>query len=698
MQVMDLLKEVAHDRLVIMVTHNPELATTYSTRIIRLLDGKIISDSMPYTAQPDEIEPDTQKAKKPSMSFFTALSLSFQNLMTKKARTILTAFAGSIGIIGIALILSMSNGASEYIDSVERDTLSSYPVELESASVDFNSIMVSMMEQNENTGHPLDAVYSNNIMTGMIDSMVQGAANNNLEAFKKYIESGQTNLTDYTTEIRYTYSTPMNIYNADTTNGLIQVNPNMLFENMGFTTGGYTGSNGTTVTPMQNMNVWRQLSGNDETLRAQYEVVAGRFPEAYDEVVVIMDENNEVADVTLYSLGLLDQAELRQAMSDAYAGNEVVVNTEQSRFTYDEILALKFKLLVNTDYFEQQDGIWEDRSDNQAYIFSKLADAQEIRVVGILKPSEDARSSAITGTVGYRGDLMEYLIRQVNDSEIVKEQKANPDVDVLTGQKFAASEDAQATYTAEDLQAYLASLPAEQQAETSAYVQQMRASGMSEDEIANTILSSADGTTNTYEGNLTLFGVSDLGKPSGILLFPKDFEAKDQIVQIINDYNQQAEQENQLTYTDYIGLMMSSVTTIINAISYILIAFVAVSLVVSSIMIGIITYISVLERTKEIGILRSIGASKRDISRVFNAETITIGFVAGIMGILVTLALLVPINLLIDHLTDIGNLAALPTAAGIILVVISVFLTFIAGLIPSRIASKKDPVIALRTE
>ena len=698
-QVMELLKEVAQDRLVIMVTHNPELASRYSTRIIRLMDGRITDDSMPCTeGGTAEALPGNTGSKKTSMSFFTALSLSLQNLMTKKARTILTAFAGSIGIIGIALILSLSSGATDYIASVERDTLSSYPVQLESSSMDFNSILTTMMEQNGKTDHPQDAVYSNNVMSGMMDSMLQGAANNNLQAFKEYIDSGKSGLENCSSEIRYTYSTPLNIYNADTSNGALQVNPNTLLDSLGLSTGGYTGVGATSsMSSMQNMDVWHQLSGNEEVLHTQYDVVAGHYPESYDEVVVLMDENNEITDFTLYSLGLLDSSELTQAISDAYEGKEVSLNTEQSRFPYDEILGLRFKLLPNSDYYAEKDGVWVDQSENQAYLLAKLADATELKVVGILKPAEDSNLGTITGTVGYRGDLMEHLIALVNASDVVKAQQAQPDTDIFTGLPFATGDDA-TVYTGDDLRAYIASLPADQQAETNAYVQQMSANGMSEDEIANTLLSASQGSANTYEGNLSTLGVADLDKPSGIRIYPTDFEAKDKIVQIIDDYNRSVEEENQLTYTDYIGLMMSSVTTIINAITYILIAFVAISLVVSSIMIGIITYISVLERTKEIGILRSIGASKHNISNVFNAETITVGFVSGILGIGITLLLLVPANLVIEHYTGIANLATLPVNGAIILVIISILLTFIAGLIPSRLASKKDPVIALRTE
>lgn len=690
-QVMELLKEVAKDRLVIMVTHNPELAATYSTRIIRLLDGQVQSDSMPYEG--DETQQDAAVTeKKPSMSFATALSLSFHNLMTKKARTILTAFAGSIGIIGIALILSLSNGATEYINNVERDTLSSYPVQIEQTSADLTSMMAGMMEDHSND-HELDAVYSNNVMTGMMDTMLSGSTQNNLSAFRDYIESGKSGLGELTTEIRYSYNTPLNIFNADTTNGLLQVNPNTLFASMGFASGGFTGTNGNTVSSMQNMDVWQRLPGNETTLENQFEVIAGTYPKHYNEVVVIVDENNEVTDYTLYSLGLLDPNELKQAMNDAFNGKEAAVDASQSRFSYDDILALRFKLLPAPDFYEKKDGIWVDQTENSAYLLTRLTDATEIKVVGILRPAKDASIGTITGTVGYRGDLMDYLIEQVNQSEIVKEQLADPKTDVFTGLPFA---DGEVSNDTADLQAYLQTLPQEQQEQLSGYMEQLRAAGKTEEEIAATLLSAAS-TSNTYEGNLQRLGVVDVEEPSSILLYPKDFEAKEEIVKVIDRYNQSAG-EDALTYTDFIGLMMDSVTTIINAISYILIAFVAISLIVSSIMIGIITYISVLERTKEIGILRSIGASKRDISRVFNAETMTIGLVAGLMGILITLLLLIPINMIIENLSGIGGLATLPVAGAVILVVISVCLTFIAGLIPSRIASKKDPVIALRSE
>ena len=690
-QVMELLKEVAKDRLVIMVTHNPELAATYSTRIIRLLDGQVQSDSMPYES--DETQQDAAvMEKKPSMSFATALSLSFHNLMTKKARTILTAFAGSIGIIGIALILSLSNGATEYINNVERDTLSSYPVQIEQTSADLTSMMAGMMEDHSND-HELDAVYSNNVMTGMMDTMLSGSTQNNLSAFRDYIESGKSGLEELTTEIRYSYNTPLNIFNADTTNGLLQVNPNTLFASMGFESGGFTGANGNTVSSMQNMDVWQRLPGNETTLENQFEVIAGTYPKHYNEVVVIVDENNEVTDYTLYSLGLLDPNELKQAMNDAFNGKEAAVDASQSRFSYDDILALRFKLLPAPDFYEKKDGIWVDQTENSAYLLTRLTDATEIKVVGILRPAKDASVGTITGIVGYRGDLMDYLIEQVNQSEIVKEQLADPKTDVFTGLPFANGEVSNDTA---DLQAYLQTLPQEQQEQLSGYMGQLRAAGKTEEEIAAALLSAAS-TSNTYEGNLQRLGVVNVEEPSSILLYPKDFEAKEEIVKVIDRYNQSAG-EDALTYTDFIGLMMDSVTTIINAISYILIAFVAISLIVSSIMIGIITYISVLERTKEIGILRSIGASKRDISRVFNAETMTIGLVAGLMGILITLLLLIPINMIIENLSGIGGLATLPVAGAVILVVISVCLTFIAGLIPSRIASKKDPVIALRSE
>ncbi len=689
-QIMDLLKEIAKDRLVIMVTHNPELAEKYSTRIVRLLDGKIIDDTMPYSSENDECE-EKKSEKRPSMSFLTALSLSLNNLMTKKARTFLTSFAGSIGIIGIALILSLSSGVNAYIKNVEENTLASYPISIEKTGMDISSLVSDLMDEHEvvEETEP-DRIYSNNIMTEMMSTMVNGLSSNNLALLKKHIEETDA-FDENSSEIEYKYSTVMNIYDEKGD----KVNPNTVFSTLFGEDS--ASSSYQTASAFSNTEVWNRLFDNKEFLEKQYEVVAGRFPESYDEIVLVVDKNNRISDYTLYSLGLKDSKELEEMMQKAMNG-EKIEPTEQVSYSYDDILNLKFRLLCNTDYFEKKaDGLWVDKTDDELYVQSKLSDALQISVVGILRPSEDSLSTGTSGFVGYTSELMEHLINQVNDSEIVKTQKENPDVNVFTGLPFTTDE---TEMSFEQITEYISSLPQEEQAEYSAYIQQMQSSGMTEEEITERFNSAIKGQSDsaTYSDNLSLMGVSDLNEPSVINIYPNSFEAKENISALIDEYNASADESDKITYTDYIGLMLSSVTMIINAISYILIAFVSISLIVSSIMIGIITYISVLERTKEIGILRAMGASKRDVSRVFNAETLIVGFVAGAIGILVTLLLLIPINAIIELITDISGLAALPVVGGIILVVISMLLTLVAGIFPSRVAAKRDPVTALRTE
>lgn len=701
-QIMELLKEVAKDRLVIMVTHNPELANRYSTRIINLLDGSIVGDTMPYEPTEQERSNDLsvpEKSKKVSMSFFTALGLSLNNLMTKKARTILIAFAGSIGIIGIALILSMSNGVQQLIDRMERETLSSYPLTIEKTTMDLSSMMnLHDKALEDDVVRDEEHIYSVNIMTNMMDTMLDGAKTNNLAAFKEYIDSGESGLEALTSDISYSYSTPLTIYRTDGADGIQQVNPNQLFTDLGVGPQQNTASISGQSLGMS-MDVWTQMLSNDALLNSQYDVVAGKMPENYNEVVLITDEENRVTDFTLYSLGILDPSELKTAISNAAAGEDPGLDTETRIYSFDEILGTEFKLLVNTDYFAEEDGIWVDKSEDQDYMQAVLDRSESLTIVGIIRPADGATTASYNGVIGYRSDLMTHLLDKVNNAPIVIQQKADPETDVFSGLPFLAPE-AKASYTAQELADYMETLPEEEQLQLETYIQQMRVSGMDEDAIATKIMSSVpvQSSDSTYQGNLNRLGVADPDDPDAINLFPIDFEAKDLIAQKINSYNADFPEEEQLTYTDFIGLMISSITTIINAVSYILIAFVAVSLVVSSIMIGIITYISVLERTREIGVLRSIGASKRDISRVFNAETLTIGFSAGIIGIGLTLLLILPINALIEHLTGLSGVAVLPVLGAIILIGISMLLTFIAGLIPSRIASKKDPVVALRSE
>ena len=684
-QIMDLLKEIAKDRLVIMVTHNPELAEEYSTRIIRLVDGKITDDSNPYSSELEE-KANTKRQKKPSMSFVTALSLSLKNLLTKKARTFLTSFAGSIGIIGIALILSLSNGVDIYISDLEKETLSSYPIEIEKTTIDTADLMQKFMNGSVVENPKDETVYSNDVMTQMIASMVNGASTNDLENFKKHIESDDSKIKEYTSDIKYTYSTVMNIYTADGD----RINPSTVFEKLGFQTESATPMG--TMSMTQNMPIWNELIDNKELLEANYEVVKGRLPEKYNEIVVIVNENNQISDYTLYTLGLKNSDELAELMKMAMNG-EKIPEPKQSDYSYDEILNLKFRLLINTDFYEKNEaGIWIDKSQDTLHVLEKLKDSPQIKVVGILKADSDKEY----GTVGYLSSLTEHLINKVTESQIVKEQQENPDKDILTGLPFPKDE----KHTLEELNAFIATLPAEQQAQFMGHIQQMKQQGLSDEKIVEQFSSylNVGYSTSTYKNNLLTLGVSDLDSPESILLYPTDFEAKDKIADFIAKYNKSLPEEKHITYTDYVGLLMSFATTLVDAISYVLIAFVSISLVVSSIMIGVITYISVLERTKEIGILRAMGASKGDISRVFNAETLIVGFVAGLIGIIATLILLIPINAIIFYLTEISGMAVLPFGGAILLILISMLLTFIAGLIPAKFAAKKEPVTALRTE
>ena len=674
-QIMDLLKKVAKNKLVIMVTHNPELASLYSTRIIELKDGVIISDSNPYDGSKNtkkDLETEKRKSKKTSMSLFTALSLSLNNLMTKKGRTILTSFAGSIGIIGIALILSLSSGLNSYIKKVEEDTLSLYPLTLDKTSMDSTTIMTTLMESKENTNNYNDKVYSNNIMTDMLSSMAKGSNVNDLKSFKEYIESGKTNIYDYVSEIRYKYDISLNIY-KENNDDIIKVNPSTVFENLGL--GDDTKTSMSSMMAMGEMDSFTELTSNKELLNNSYELVAGKLPENYDELVLIMDKNNQVSDYALYSLGLLDQEELRNSLQKIMSG-ETIDKKEVISYDYDKIIGLKYKLVLNTDYYQKQNNIWIDKSKDSIYMKKVINNAIELKVVGIIKIGEDSKATT-TGVIGYTKELTNYAINKINESKIVKEQLNNPDVNIFTGLKFSNTE-----FSLNDLTA-----------SQKKYLQTL-----SKEEYANVIAQYMENSKSTYLDNLNILGVCSIDNPSSIELYPKDFEAKDSIISIINDYNSTLEDDKKIVYTDIVGVMMSSVTTIINAISYILIAFVSISLVVSSIMISIITYISVIERTKEIGILRAIGASKKDVTRVFNAETFIEGLFAGVLGILVTILLNIPINSIIKSITGISSLSKLPIVGAIILVVISVLLTLFAGLVPSNMASKKDPVISLRTE
>lgn len=690
-QVMDILKEIAGERLVIMVTHNRELADQYATRTISLLDGKVTGDTNPYSQQDAHAAGSTQQKKaKTSMSFFTALSLSLNNLMTKKARTFLTAFAGSIGIIGIALILALSTGFQGYIDRIQEDTLSTYPIVIESTTQNMGAMLESMAgtrEEVRSEERAEDVVYGIDMMGTMTSSMLSGMEKNDLKAFKAHIE--ETNaLESHANAISYGYDINLNLFRADTQNGIVQVNPSTVMDNMM----PQEGRGFASQMPMGRMmnNAFEELLPNQALLESQYDVVAGRWPEKMDEMVLVISENNALTDMALYSLGLKDPKELNRMMT-ALSKNETY-ETESMEFTYDELLDLRYKLVPSTEFYQMTASGYRDMRDSEPYMKKVLRDAMELSIVGILRPSPEAQITSIQGSVGYTHALTEYMIEITADSPLVKAQMDDPDMDIFTGKPFGEP-------TMPDMSAMDMSMLSPEM--------QMFMQGMTEEELmamAAEYMPQMQGSMmpTTYEDNLRTLGMVSLDTPSRISIYPKDFDAKDAIDAFIDEYNDSAvaagHDEQTISYTDLIGIMMSSVSTIINAISYVLIAFVAISLVVSSIMIGIITYVSVLERTKEIGILKSIGASRKDISRVFNAETLIVGLVSGLIGILTTMLLTIPINMIIESVIYVAGIAKLPAQSATVLVLLSMGLTFIAGLIPARLAARKDPVVALRSE
>lgn len=682
---MEILKNISKDKLIIMVTHNPELAEKYSSRIIKVLDGKVIEDTNPYSAQKEEKVQENKK-RRTSMKFFTALRLSLNNLLTKKGRTFLTAFAGSIGIIGIALILSISNGVQNYINKVQEDTLSSYPITLQEATVDMASMMSSLMGSIEEENEKQEGkIYSKEIVGDMLSTMSSKVEKNNLKEFKKYLNENDNEIKQNANAIQYVYNLNINLYKADTKDGILQVNPSQVMKKVGMETAMPSSSMSGAEMMMGSTDVWQEMIDNQDLLKSQYDVLAGKWPENYNEVVLIINEDNEISDYTLYSLGLKDQEELKEKMEKIQEGKEVE-KTSREEYTYDQLLNLSFKLVLNTDYYKKENGVWADKSEDEDYMKKLVEDAENIQIVGIIKPNKASVNTALNNGIGYTKELNEYVIHKINDTKIVKEQKEKQDTNVFTGIAFPKDQD-KANFSFKDL----------------SNEQKAKLATLSQEELAKLMQTYTENAKASYEDNLQKLGVANLEEPSAIYIYPKDFESKEKIQDGIENYNNMQKEENKeenvITYTDMIGIMMNSVTVIIDVISYVLIAFVSISLVVSSIMIGIITYISVLERTKEIGILRAIGASKKDISRVFNAETLIVGLIAGALGIGITLLLCIPINSLITVLSGVSGVAAtLPTVAGIVLVVISMVLTMIAGLIPSKMASKKDPVEALRTE
>ena len=798
-QIMDLLKEISRDKLIIMVTHNPELAVDYASRIIRLKDGLIVDDNAPYDSGTGDTAESVKTARKDrtSMSFFTALALSTNNLLTKKARTILTAFAGSIGIIGIALIMSLSNGIQNYIDKVQKDTLSSYPITIQAESVDMTSMMTSLMgvqAEAEENQHEKDAVYSSTILYDMMNSMVSAEKQtNNLKAFKQYIENADAEISSHISSLQYSYDMDMNIYAEDSDGNIVKTDVTELMQRaMSATFGGdYSSYFSTFGAAYNTMNAWQEIlpGENGEPInplvREQYELLFGKWPEKYNEVVLVVDKNNEVSDLVLYALGLKSSGRLSEDMETFI--NQENLNTELESWSYEEICNMVFRYIYPADeyQYDEEDEKYISVADGDIGLRTLFNNGMPIHIVGIIRQDADAVSGMMaTGAVGYTHKLVEYVVSQAEKKDLVSRQLSDPDTDILTGLPFLDENDEALTKTRKidaakeyiqnaneeelaDLYVEYMSVPEDDYIDEQldeqlkdmtrkdiedmvleyypgyssflkemdddtlfdyirrmiseqvkqAYAVQMKNmySYLSDRELAMDfeLLSLEDDdylwlydnamppvySESTLRKNLKTLGYVDLGNPSVINIYASSFEDKDAIADAIKDYNETVPEEDKIEYTDIVALLMKSVSTIINVISYVLIAFVAISLVVSSIMIGIITYISVLERTKEIGILRAIGASKRDVSRVFNAETFIIGLIAGLIGISITLLLNIPINIIVHDLTGINSInSVLPLFGGVGLVFVSVLLTFIAGLIPSGLAAKKDPVEALRNE
>lgn len=677
-QIMEILKEISKDKLVIMVTHNPQLADEYSSRIIRLKDGSLVSDSNPFNEQ--EMNVDMSVLKRPGMSFKMACSLSLNNLMTKKACTFLTSFAGSIGIIGIALIMSLSHGMQSYIDQMENDTMASYPIEIQANSSDMSTLMTTMMGMKKKTEEHKDSkIYSRPYVEDVLESL-SSSKKNNLSAFKSYIESSKGKEFRKTAKaIEYDYNLNLQVFNENTDSGLVQVSPNGLLDKLGMSDMMSIQSQFMDSSTMTNDQVWLSLPESKKLRDDEYQLVEGKWPTNYNEVVLEVDENNEITDYALYSLGLLDQDELVKNYQKILNGEtDKISKTNLKSYSVDDILNLKFRLVLNSDLYQKVNGLWINQSENESYMKDVVSKSPEIKVVGIIKPSESTVSQPTMGGVYYTKAMEEYVTSKTENAQIVKEQKANPNINIFTQTEFASGQ-----------KMSMSNLTNEQM---------MQLSSMSQEELMNYMNTYNENINATYDSNLTKLGVVDYSNPTKISLYASSFDGKEKLGDLITSYNKKQTKSNVITYNDFIGTMLSSVTSVVNIISYVLIAFVSVSLIVSSIMIGIITYISVLERTKEIGILRSIGASKKDITRVFNAETFLIGLISGVLGILITLVLNVPISVVVENMTGVAHIAKLPVNGAVFLIFIDLVLTILAGLIPSKIASKKDPVEALRSE
>lgn len=722
-QVMDILKKVAKDKLVIMVTHNPELAEKYSNRIIKLKDGKIVDDSNPYDGK-ESTKLDSEKerfnTKKTSMNFLTALSLSLNNLMTKKGRTILTAFAGSIGIIGIALILSLSSGVNKYITDIQKETMLSYPIQVQAEAMDLTAFLEEGKRQSnniENTDHDSDAIYVDSSTLELASSMTTSMYKNNLTEFKKYLDNPDSEVHKYVGDngIIYSYDTKFKIFNYDIDGKLVNADGSTFEDKINSSS---NLSDMSSYSSFVNNDIFTEIMpGKDgqivsDAIYNEYDLVSGRYPENYNEVIIVLDEYSELSATTIYYLGLLPSTEYKDILDKLEKGEKFTF--EDKKISYDDMLNAKFKLLTSSDFYKKNsNGTYDDLSNNDSKIEELVKDKSlDLNVVGVIRHKKGSNNMIIYPGVGYTKLLTDWIIEHTDKSEVVIDQENNPDTNIINGMKFNISGDDDKVSEAVK---YLSNLSISDKANLITMLMGSSGNvmtGMSESQLAlmmDQYLENPDResmidfydnyiSTGTYDKNMQLFGKVNLDTPSNISIYTDTFEAKDDIVKAIDNYNKDQSEENKITVTDYVGLLMSSVTSIINAISYVLIAFVSISLIVSSIMIAIITYISVLERTKEIGILRAIGASKKDVTRVFKAETFIEGLVAGVLGILITILLNIPINKIIKNLTDVSISSKLPWKGALILILISVILTMIAGLFPSRLASKKDPVEALRSE
>ena len=663
-QIMELLKDIAKERLVIMVTHNPELAKTYSTRIVQVLDGNILSDSNPYEPTEEKTQGDIQFTKT-KMSFMTALALSFNNLLTKKGRTFLTAFAGSIGIIGIALILALSNGVSDYVKKVQEDTLVSLPLTISEQNQ--SNLLATSPDLSDKPFKENNELGVNTVLTKLLKKQI---GKNDLASFKKYLEENVSQVEALTKDVRYQYNLQPYIYETDTSNGPKSILPSTLADEV-------ETSNQTMKGYLHNIDYWSELSSDTNMLESQYDVLEGRLPTDKSEIVLIADENNEISDLLLYSLRIKDPSELNDAKKLDELGSQT--------YQYSDFIGKTFKAVVNTNRFVKENNQWINKIDDKSYMKTQIENGLELKIVGVLRQKEGTRSSvnSPSGGVAYTSALIDYTSEQIQNSDIVKEQEANPTINVFTGKEFAKDpKPFNSADLTEEEKIQLAKMTPEQQAQ---YVQQYN-----------------DNLAATYEENLAKLGVIDKSKPAAIEFYTSSFQQKQELKDFINAYNtakkDAGDDDKVLAYSDDIQTIMSSITTMVGVITTVLVGFVAISLIVSSIMIAIITYISVLERTKEIGILRAMGASKKDIRRIFTAETAIEGFISGVLGIAITILATFPINAIVAQTTKVDGVAQLPWDAALILILISIVLTVLAGLIPSRIAAKKDPVESLRSE